>query len=175
MKLLKEFFHSEGINPCGKAVSREAARAIISEGDQVLMVYSPVNKDFKFPGGGIKEYENHKETLLREIREECGVILSDISDEFGFVVEYARPREADYDVFKQISYYYLCRVNPSFVGQNLDEYEQQLGFRPEWVNIDEALKQNNAILTGVFGEPPRWTKRDTYVLKRLAQQLESLV
>lgn len=169
MKLLKEFHRSEGLNLHGKTIKREAVRAIIREGDQLLMMYSPVNKDYKFPGGGIKEPESHEETLFREIKEECGVILSEVTDEFGLVVEYATAREAEYDVFKQISYYYLCRVNPRFLGQNLDEYERQLGFRPEWVSIELALRENQSVLDGDFGDPPWWTKRDTYVLRVLAE------
>lgn len=170
MRLLKEFYRNEGLNIGGKTISREAARAIIRQANQVLMVYSPVNKDYKFPGGGIKERESHEEALVREINEECGVMLTEVEDSFGFVVEYAKAREEIYDVYGQISYYYLCRVNPRFLGQNLDDYEQKLGFRPEWVNIDVALRKNQAVLSGKFGSIPRWTRRDTYVLEVLANR-----
>lgn len=141
----------------------------------MLMVYSPVNKDYKFPGGGIKERESHEETLCREIKEECGVTMSEISSSFGFTVEYDKPREEGYDVYKQISYYYFCKVDPRHVGQDLDDYEQQLGFRPEWVSIAAAIKQNLSVLSGAFGEPPRWTKRDIYVLTRVADSLGMVV
>jgi len=170
MKLLKEFHRGKGLNLQGKAITREAVRAIIQEREQVLMVFSPVHKDYKFPGGGIKERESHRETLFREIQEECGVLLSEVSDEFGFVVEYSKAREDEYDIFQQISYYYLCKVDPVYVGQNLDAYEKLLGFRPEWVSMQDAIKQNNTVLKGSFGEPPRWTKRDTYVLATLAER-----
>ncbi len=169
MRLLKKFYRSEGLNLRGRIISREAVRAIILEGDEVLMVYSPVNKDYKFPGGGIKAGESHQQTLLREIEEECGLILAEIRDEFGLIAEYARPREVDYDVYQQISYYYLCAVHPEFIGQKLDDYERSLGFRPEWVGINAALKRNQSVLDGAYGEPPRWTRRDTYVLSRLAK------
>ena len=173
MKLLKEFFLCEGLNLDGPTISREGVRSIVFQGDQVLMVYSPENKGYKFPGGGIQERENHEETLLREIKEECGMVLSEVEDVFGYVVEYNKPKEEEYDVYKQIPYYYLCRVNPSYVGQNLDEYERKLGFRPEWVSIDVAIAKNRSVLNGDFGDPPRWTKRDTYVLARLAETLIS--
>ncbi len=172
MKILKEFYSSADLNLDGRIISREAVRAIILKEDQILMMHSPVKGDYKFPGGGIKERETHEEALLREIKEECGLILSEIRAEFGLVIEYARPREEDYDVYRHASYYYLCKVSPHYVGQDLDEYEGQLRLRPEWVSIDDALKQNRAILSGSFGEPPRWTERDTYVLNRVAKPLE---
>ncbi len=169
MKLLKKFCRSEGLNLSGRTISREAVRAIILQGDEVLMVYSPVNRDYKFPGGGIKEGESHQETLLREIKEECGVILAEIRDEFGLVAEYARPREEEYDVYQQLSYYYLCAVHPEFIGQSLDDYERRLGFTPKWVAIQSALKKNQSVLKGRYGEPPLWTMRDTFVLAKLAE------
>lgn len=169
VKLLKELYRSEDLNLAGRTISREAARAIILQDDEVLMVYSPVNKDYKFPGGGIKEGESHQEALLREVREECGVILAEIRGKFGLVVEYARPREVEYDVYRQNSYYYLCRVHPEFIGQSLDDYEQCLGLRPEWVGIGKAVEKNRSVLKGNYGEPPVWTRRDTYVLSKLGK------
>jgi 8-oxo-dGTP pyrophosphatase MutT (NUDIX family) len=169
MKLLREFCRGEGLNLAGKVISRQAVRAIILNGEQILMVYSPVNHDYKFPGGGVKDGESHADTLSREIREECGLILSEIQGEYGLVVEYAEAREADYDIFKQLSYYYLCSVSPGFLGQELDGYEEELGFRPQWVDLAEALTRNRSVLQGEYGDPPRWTERDTYVLARLAE------
>ena len=53
------------------------------------MIYSPVNGDYKFPGGGIEPNEPHIETLRREIREESGATLTQITGEFGKTIEYA--------------------------------------------------------------------------------------
>jgi 8-oxo-dGTP pyrophosphatase MutT (NUDIX family) len=130
MKLLREFCRGEGLNLAGKVISRQAVRAIILNGEQILMVYSPVNHDYKFPGGGVKDGESHADTLSREIREECGLILSEIQGEYGLVVEYAEAREADYDIFKQLSYYYLCSVSPGFLRQELDGYRRGTWFSP---------------------------------------------
>lgn len=84
-------------------------------------------------------------------------------------MEYAEAREADYDIFKQLSYYYLCSISPGFLRQELDGYEEELGFRPQWVGLAEALYRNRSVLQGEYGDPPRWTERDTYVLARLAE------
>ena len=170
MRLLRTIYRSEGLKLDERMISREAVRAIVLDDRQVLMVYSPVNKDYKFPGGGIQEWESHEEALCREIREECGVILSTVGKEYGYIAEYSKPREKEYDVFRQISYYYFCKVDPLFVGQNLDSYERELGMRPEWVSIEHALRANQSVLNGEFGQVPRWTLRDTWVLKQIAKE-----
>ena len=102
MKLLREFCRGEGLNLAGIVISRQAVRAIILNGEQILMVYSPVNHDYKFPGGGVKDGESHADTLSREIREECGLILSGFK-KYGWLWNMPR-READYDIFKQLSW-----------------------------------------------------------------------
>jgi len=37
------------------------------------------------------------------------------------------------------------------------------------VGLAEALYRNRSVLQGEYGDPPRWTERDTYVLARLAE------
>lgn len=145
-------------------------RGIALRGEKLLLVYSPIDRGFKFPGGGIKDGESHVEALNREIEEECGVALAGISGEFGRIVEYGKAKETDYDIFKQTSHYYLCTVHSEFRGQKLDEHERELGLRPEWVEISVALAKNELSLTGNFGEPPSWARRETFILRLLSEK-----
>ena len=56
--------------------SRPSARAIIIRDDnKIALVYSENEKYYKFPGGGIHEDEDKKEALIREVREEVGLIV----------------------------------------------------------------------------------------------------
>jgi hypothetical protein len=96
MQLLTQIFHKPNLSLSGKTISREAVRAIILKGDQVLMVYSTLNGDYKFPGGGVKRDEAHATALQRE-----------------------------FDLFRMNSYDYLCEVEDGFDAQNLDDYEQE--------------------------------------------------
>ncbi len=67
MKLLTQIFHKPNLSLIAKTVTRNAARAIILRRDQVLMVHSLVNGDYKFPGGGVEDGEEHATTLQREL------------------------------------------------------------------------------------------------------------
>ncbi len=46
---------------------RPSARAIIRREGKLRMVYSPVEKYYKFPGGGIRGNEDRIDTLIREV------------------------------------------------------------------------------------------------------------
>ena len=126
----------------GKVVTREAVRGIIFDQDELLMIYSKKNGDYKFPGGGVKQDENSQTALIREVQEESGACIEEISADFGKVIEYDLPIEADYDLFMMTSSYYICKVGNQFVNQQLDHYEEDLGFISCWVDLEKALDTN---------------------------------
>ncbi|MCD4707580.1 MAG: NUDIX domain-containing protein [Candidatus Sabulitectum sp.] len=171
MYFLKEIFREDVINTEGRTLHREAVRGIILQQHTILMIYSPVNGDYKFPGGGVDENESCEKALIREVQEECGAVLSHISQEVGCVIEYSIPREINYDVFKMTSRYFLCNTDDDFREQNLDQYEQDLGFRPVRVDIDTAIQTNNAILDATDRKIPPWTDRETLVLKYIKENI----
>jgi 8-oxo-dGTP pyrophosphatase MutT (NUDIX family) len=167
MRLLKEIYHKPNLLLHGRMVTREAVRAIILIDDKLLMVFSPVNRDYKFPGGGVKKVEEHRVALEREIMEECGTRLTGILREFGCVIEYDLAEEEKFDIFKMTSFYYLCTVEDGFGEQNLDEYEQEYGFRPEWVTFEHAIEVNRDLLENPSDNLQRWVRRELYVLEEL--------
>ena len=69
MQILAEIHHAEGINIEGKTVHRNAVRAVILRGQELLMIYSANVGDYKFPGGGVNKGETHKQALVREVKE----------------------------------------------------------------------------------------------------------
>ena len=165
MKLLKEIVRKQGINFDGKTIYREAVRGVIIKGKPLLMIYSPKDGDYKFPGGGIDTGERHETALARETREECGATVISIYDELGKVVEFDISIEDNYDAFKMVSFYYLCEIDSNFGDQSLDQYEKDLGFTPTWVDIDKAISTNQMLIdSNIF---PRWTPRKLFVLKHI--------
>lgn len=171
MKLLKEIFHDQGLNLEGRNLAREAVKGIIRQGSKLLMIHCANGGGYKFPGGGVDAGEADEQTLAREIREECGARLLQVDGEFGQVVEYKRPFELEQDVFKMISRYYLCQVEDGVGELRMDTYEQELGFRPVWVDIDDALGTNRKLLRSRHADVPTWINRETFILEQVGQQL----
>jgi len=165
MNIIAEIFRTPDVNILGTTIHRIAVRAVINHGGRLLMVYSETVGDYKFPGGGVGLGESHESALAREVREECGTNLIKFGPEIGITVEYGRALEPDVDVFKMTSHYYLCEIGSDFGPQQLEEYEENLGFKPVWVNIEDAIMENNKI--AMRSEKPAWLNREIKVLEYL--------
>jgi len=170
MRLLAEIDRHPNVPHEGKTVCREAVRAIILRGRELLMVHSSVIGDYKFPGGGVQEDEDQECALTREVAEECGGHVTTLPQPFGKVQEYDYPIEKEFTTFCMTSYYYLCEIDPVLGVQQLDDYEARLGFLPEWVNIDAAIENNVALLAS-GKKTERWVERETRVLEIVRDEL----
>jgi len=169
MNLLTEIDRSPGINRRGKTIHRTAVRGVVLRRSNLLMIYSSNVGDYKFPGGGVDAGESHAEALTREIREECGMSLRHIGLEVGAVIEYDIPLEQGFDVFKMTSHYYQCEVEDGVGNQKLDRYEQELGFKPVWIEVSEAIQSNRVLLDA--DKTPEWLRREIFVLEYIQQNL----
>jgi 8-oxo-dGTP pyrophosphatase MutT (NUDIX family) len=163
VKILAEIYRHPRVNTQGKTIYRTAVRGVILRGQDLLMVLSSTVGDYKFPGGGVEDGESHEQTLARELLEECGAPLLSVDGELGAIIEYDIPMEAEFDVFKMTSYYYFCQAGDGFGVQNLDDYEKELGFKPVWVNIDDAISTNKSQITS--DNIPDWLQREIFVLE----------
>jgi 8-oxo-dGTP pyrophosphatase MutT (NUDIX family) len=167
MQLLKEIFRHAGLPQSGRTSFRTAVRAIIPQQNKLLMVFSPVNGDYKFPGGGLDGAEDHAAALKREVLEECGLRVSKIGPAFGKVIEYTFSEDPGFELFQMTSCYYFCQVDAELQPLRLDPYELELGFRPVWIDIQEAVQANTAVLQSAGREIPYWTARETFVLQQI--------
>lgn len=170
MRILAEINRHPNVPHEGKSICREAVRAIVLHGRQLLMVHSSVNGDYKFPGGGIEPDELHEEALIREMAEESGGRVVTKPEPFGKVNEYDFPIEKCFDAFCMTSYYYRCEIDPVLGPQKLDEYEARLGFSPVWVDVETAIENNQALLKS-GNKVERWVKRETRVLEIVRDEL----
>ena len=169
MNILTEIHRSPGVNIQGRTIYRTAVKGVVLRGRTLLMVYSSKIDDYDFPGGGLHEGETHAQGLCREILEECGMSVSHIGSEIGVLVEYDFPIEPDYEVFKMTSHYYQCEVQNGLVPQKLEDYEQELGFTPVWVDVDHALQRNRSALQS--DNPPNWLKKDVFMLEYIRRNI----
>ena len=135
-------------------IVREAVRTIIVKDGKVALIKSLKENHYKFPGGGIELGESHIDTLIRETKEETGLIIKyDSIRECGFIHEIRKSIFND-DAFEQKSYYYFAEVEDEICEQELSEREKDLQYVLEWVdpviayNVDYKLGQdyNNKFL-----------------------------
>lgn len=147
---------------------RPSARGIVIKDGKIAMVYLKKFQCYKFPGGGIDPGEENITALIREVREEAGlVVIPETVREYGQVhrVEY---HEDFGDIFDQYNYYYLCDVEPQAVSQKLEDYEKEEGFTPEFVLPETAIAANRkATRQELSYQLKRELERETRVLELL--------
>ncbi|MFN8414154.1 MAG: NUDIX domain-containing protein [Anaerolineales bacterium] len=169
MEPLKIIYRNQGVNINGKTISREAVRAVVFRENRLLLVYSTVEGDYKFPGGGVNKEEAHFQALIREVSEECGMKVSAVGPMIGSTVEYATPKEKGFSAFKMTSYYYYCQVEDEVGPQSLENYEMELGFTPVWISLEEAIHHNQKIYQSHPKRRAEWLVRELFMLEYIQQ------
>ncbi len=153
--------------PDGTVFYRPSVRAIVIREGKVLMVHSLKYDYYKFPGGGMEPGENRLEALCRETAEESGYrVLPETVREYGSVLR--RERHEVVDIFHQENYYYLCQVAEFPEHQDLDDYEAEERFTPEWVEPKVAVDINRNREHGDAGTMMRL--REARVLEMLLDE-----
>ena len=166
MKLLFEIDKKNYDND-GKAFIRPSARAIIIKDNKIYMVHSLVYDYYKFPGGGIEKNESTIDALIRETKEEAGlVVIKDSIKEYGYVHRVQKADEPSYSKFVQDNYYYICDVENKILEQQLDDYENFEKFTLELVDPKIAININRNKEHG---------PKDLDMIEREAKVLELLI
>lgn len=163
MKLLFEI-DTKDYDKNGKAFIRPSVRSIIIRENKVAMVHSIKYDYYKFPGGGMEAGESQIDALLRETREETGlIIIPDSVCEYGYVHRIQKDEKEA--VFIQDNYYYLCDVEPDAALQRLDDYEAEESFTLEFIEPKIAIRTNREKLHGP--KDHNMMERETRVLELL--------
>lgn len=149
-------------DPAWPVFTRASVRGVIIRDGKVLLMYSQKYSYYKFPGGGIEGDESHAETLCREVREESGYcVIPESIREYGYVPRRQKDSKVD-GIFMQDNYYYFCDVSDEPAERQLDDYEEQEGFTPVWIEPLKAWYHNRH---DSHGDADRvMIKRDTKVL-----------
>ena len=150
---------------------RPSARGVIFDDcGGIALVYSQKEKYYKFPGGGIQVDEDKKESLIREFREETGlVIIPESIEEFGSVLRRQKSNTTPNTIFEQENFYYLCKTEKVLTKQNLDDYEAEAGFVLRFIHLDEAIDINLKYCTeDYFNEI--MIRRDTKLLQLIKER-----
>ena len=144
---------------------RPSVRGVIISDGKVAMVHSLKYDYYKFPGGGIDQGESHLSGLIREVKEESGLIVIPHSvKELGNVIR-AEAGKGE-EIFYQENFYYLCHVEDTTELQDLDDYEADEHFTLEWIEPEVAINTNRK---------PDHGPKSNIMIEREAKVLEILI
>ncbi len=110
---------------CGAVVFRKEDNKTL-----LLLLRHRHGGHWSFPKGHVEGEETEKETAVREVQEETGILV-DLLEGFRFSVEY----QSKPGVKKQVVYFLAETNSPDFTPQ-----EEEIS-EITWVEIDEALKK----------------------------------
>jgi ADP-ribose pyrophosphatase YjhB (NUDIX family) len=122
---------------------RTVVRAIIKKDNSILAIKRVKNEEtyWVFPGGGVENQEDQKEALVRECKEELGLIVEvlDLFDEYVFDNE---------TLGEQKEFFYNCKIIGGELGTgdgpeyNQDEQNSRNKgtYEPIWISLEEFLK-----------------------------------
>ena len=128
---------------CTRTFVRHSARSIILRRGKVAMIHSRRDGYYKFPGGGIEEDESPVDAMIRETREEAGLIVKPESvREYGYVHRIQRSPNTPEEIFLQDNFYYLCEAEDEFIPPQMEDYEAEAGFVPVFVDARQAIRVN---------------------------------
>lgn len=160
--------------PAGGAavVNRRAVKAIVHRGEKISLLEHHNPDGYKFPGGGVRDYEDDEAALRRELAEECGMELTRIG---GCILEIVERRADIHDaeaIFQMTSYCFDADVGDEIGDGRLETYETKLRLRPVWVRLDVAQR---ALAASSIDEAVRapWAVRELAVLTWLAEHVNS--
>ena len=130
------------------------------------MIHSLKFDYYKFPGGGIENSESPIEAMIRETREETGlVVIPESGKEYGIVHRIQRSDRDPTECFVQDNYYYLCEAMDQLTSQQLDDYEAQESYSLKFVEPFVAMSTNRNVKNSQYN--PMMFEREARVLENL--------
>ena len=143
-----------------KISQHTTVRGIITQNGRLAMQCSR-DGEYKIPGGGVEQGEDHITCLKREVAEETGLLVK--AETVRLLVETEEKRRdllhAE-QIFQRHTYFYTCEVSGESVPLHLTESEIEKGFRFVWATPEEICLANE-------GGQNAKTMRDTEIIRRI--------
>lgn len=166
MRLLFEI-DTKDYTPGGVAFTHRSARCIHIREGRAAMVHSAKYDYYVFPGGTIEGDESPEAAMIREAREEAGLVVVPQSVRpYGRVHLTQKSERPGVNRFVQDACYYLCQVEDGLQPQKLDDYESEESFALTYITPQQAIAVNRN------GDHKH---KDPVMLEREARVLECLM
>lgn len=165
MRLLFEI-DKKDYEKCTHTFVRNSARSIIIANNKIAMIHSLKYDYYKFPGGGIENNESPIDAMIRETREESGLIVKpETIKEYGYVHRVQKSDLDETECFVQDNYYYLCEVEEHMIAQKLDEYEFEEAYTLEFIDSEVAIRKNRDAMQTPYNQ--NMLERETRIIELL--------
>ena len=165
MRLLFEL-DKKNYENCTHIFRRDSARSIIIRSGKIAMIKSEKNGFYKFPGGGIEGGESPVEAMIRETREEAGLLVKpETVREYGLVHRIQRGSRDETECFIQDNYYYLCEAEDTAVPQTLTVNETEERFVPVFTDPETVIEANRRMAERA--RDPAMFERERRVIEQL--------
>ncbi|MDN3611807.1 NUDIX hydrolase [Vibrio ostreicida] len=171
MRHLKTAIHPQLDHLDNKTIiQRQAARAIVLDGEDILLLYTERYHDYSIPGGGIDQGEDILAGLVRELREETGAQNIHSIKPFGLYEEFRPWYKDEADVMHMHSFCYTCKIDRQLGDTDYEDYEIKNGMKAEWINIHKAIAHNEQTMSH---SPKKGMsiERETYLLHLIAKDM----
>lgn len=170
MRLLKSAIHPEISDISKNKFTRKATRAIVLNGDNILLLYTERYHDYSLPGGGIDKGESNIAGLVRELKEETGAHNVQNISEFGLYEEFRPWHKAEFDIVHMLSYCYICTIDDELLSPEFEAHEIANGMLPVWINIHQAIAHNEETIAK-SAKKGLSIERETFLLKLIVSEL----
>lgn len=168
MRLLFEIDKQDYEN-CTHSFVRNSARSIIISNKKIAMIHSMKYDYYKFPGGGIENGESPITAMIRETREEAGLVVkTETVKEYGYVHRIQKSDKEATECFIQDNYYYLCEAEDEMVVQHLDNYESEENYVLEFVEPQIVITKNRNVISSPYN--PLMFEREARVTELLVSE-----
>lgn len=170
MRLLFEMDRRD-YDGCTRRFVRNSARAIILREGRLAMVHSRKFDRYKFPGGGMEPGETPVAAMIRETREEAGlVVIPETVREYGYVHRIQKSDRDATECFVQDNFYYLCEAEREPISQHLDSYEAEECYALEFVTPATVLWKNRSQSCSPTAFEQMMFEREARVVERLLEE-----
>lgn len=154
MKLL-QVYDRQDYDETMPVYEKHSVRAVILR-EGKLAVQRSAQGECKILGGGVDPGESARQALLREVREESGLLVIPGSiREIGEILEKRRDLYDSGKIYICHSAFYSCEAEAGQTQPAMTESEKAKGFHLEWVTPQEFIAYNENFMDLV------WVCRDT--------------